>query len=228
MTYFKAIRSDGTSFHDLSFTWSTEPGGITRHPGGNIAETDSSTLTIDAAYYLSVSTVPTDCTGMRWPCRLLEVEPVGDTWQPDARDLPNKVAGLGFRTVRELPAHEVFGPQGALVVALIDRASRLSRDQALSLAAARVAAWAAAGVAAWDAARVAAGVAARDAARAAAWAAAWDAAWAAAGAAAWAAAWDAAGALIVRDLITDDAYRVLTAPWESVVGPIDTLLDGTP
>jgi hypothetical protein len=210
MTYFKAIRPDGTSFHDPSFTWATEPGGITRHPGGNIAETDSSTLTSHAAYYLSVSTVPTDCTGMHWPCRLLEVEPVGDTWQPDARDLPNKVAGLGFRTVRELPAHEVFGPQGALVVALIDRASRLSRDQVLSLAAA----W----YAAWDAARDAAGAAARDAA--------WDAAWDAARDAAGAAAWTAAGALIVRDLVSDETYRVLTASWESVMGPIDALLDG--
>jgi hypothetical protein len=45
MTYFKAIRPDGTSFHDPSFTWATKPGGITRHLGGNIAETDSSTLT---------------------------------------------------------------------------------------------------------------------------------------------------------------------------------------
>lgn len=31
----------------------------------------------DPSGWLSVATVPTDCTGMRWPCRLLEVEPVG-------------------------------------------------------------------------------------------------------------------------------------------------------
>jgi hypothetical protein len=30
---------------------------------------------------------------------------------------------------------------------------------------------------------------------------------------------NAAGAAVVRDLLTDDQYRLLAGPWESVIGP---------
>ena len=64
----------------------------------------------------------------------------------------------------EPPAHEVFGPQGEHVAALLERAHRLTPVEASALDAVWYAAW----DAAWDAAR--------------------DAAWAAARAATWAAA----------------------------------------
>ena len=204
-TYYKAVRPDGASFHDQSFAWATKPGGLTTHP-------HTGPTSMSAADYLSVSTVPTDCTGMRWPCRLLEVEPVGDVFAPHTRDLPNKRAARAFRTVRELPAHEVLGANGEYVAALIERCSRLTVEDTQRLAAA----WAAAGAAGRDAAG--------DAAWDAAGAAGRDAAMDAAGAAAWAAARDAAGALFCRDLIgqtfTQAHYDLLTGPWRAAVGPI--------
>ena len=190
--YFKAVRPDGRSFNDPTFTWATEPGGVTTHPA---FDRDGG-----ASGYLSVATVATDCTGFQWPCRLLVVEPYKwGVFTPNADRLPNKRAGRAFRTVGERPAHEVFGPQGEQVAALIERAGRLTRDEAKSLCAAGDAAWGAA----WDAARDAAGVAAGVAA----WRASRDAAW-------------GAGALITRDLITREQYDLLTGPWRSTIGPI--------
>lgn len=198
-TYFKAIRPDGASFHDPSFMWATEVGGVTYHPTHGRSGNTST-----AAGYLSVSTTATDCTGMRWPCRLLEVEPVGDLFTPDPGGLPNKRAGLVFRTVRELPAHEVFGPSGEHVVALIERCSRLTPEEAERF------------YAAWDAVWKAN----------AAWNAAWDAVWDAVrkANAAWNAVRNAVRALLVRDLIGDTFtqahYDTLTMPWRIAIGTI--------
>ena len=214
-TYFKAIRPDSASFHDPLFKWATEVGGVTYHPTHG-----KSGNTSTAAGYLSVSTTATDCTGMRWPCRLLEVEPVGEVFTPDPAGMPNKRAGLVFRTVRELPAHEALGPNGEHVVALIERYSRLTPEEAERFYAPRNAAWYAARNAAWYAAWDAAWYAPRDAARNAARDAAWGAAWDAARYAAWDAAW----ALLVRDLIGDTFtqahYDTLTMPWRTTIGPI--------
>ena len=218
-TYFKAVRPNGASFHDPSFMWATEVGGVTYHPTHG-----KSGNTSTAAGYLSVSTTATDCTGMRWPCRLLEVEPVGEVFTPDPGGLPNKRAGLVFRTVRELPAHEALGPNGEHVVALIERCSRLTPEETERLYAAgdavRDAARGAAWYAAWYAGRDAAGDAVRDAARGAAWYAAWDAV----RDAAWDAAWNAVRALTVRDLIGDTFtqahYDTLTMSWRATIGPI--------
>ena len=103
-----------------------------------------------------------------------------------------------------------YGPQTPLVEALIERARDLTPNEFERLNAAwdsaRRAAWVAVWNAAWDAARDAAGDAA------------WDAAWDAARDAAWDAARDAARALVVRDLITEDQYRILVQPWASVCG----------
>ena len=218
-TYYKAVRPDGGSFRKPAFKWATEPGGVTEHPDPHRR---------DASGYLSVSVVPTDCTGMRWPCRLLEVEPVEECWMPDPDALPNKRAAYGFRTVRELPAHEVFGPQGEHVAALLDRIASLTRGGIERLntvrKAARVAARDAARDAAWDAVRVAA----RDAARDAAWNAAWDAAWDAARDAARDAAWgaargaarDAAVALLTRETLAPEYYETLTRHWRTIIGPL--------
>ena len=187
-TYSKAIRPDGASFHDPSFMWATEVGGVTYHPTHG-----KSGNTSTAAGYLSVSTTATDCTGMRWPCRLLEVEPVGEVFTPDPAGLPNKRAGLVFRTVRELPAHEVFGPSGEYVVALIERCSRLTAEEAAGL------------YAAWDAAWNAVRNAVR---RGAVWDAVRNAAWA------------LLVRDLIGDTFTQAHYDTLTMPWRTTIGPI--------
>ena len=92
------------------------------------------------------------------------------------------------------------GPQGAEVAAIIERARRLTGDEASRLIAAQRVEW----YAAWRAAR--------DAGWYAGWYAEWDAAWAAAR--------DAAGALVVRDLLTAEDYDTLTRPWREAIGPI--------
>ena len=197
-TYYKATRTDGTSFQDFVTCW--EVGKTTRLNGGDLP-------------YLSVSTTPTDCTGFSWPCRLFEVAPVRGRKVTAPNDgLPNKRGSDAWRVVRELPAHEAFGPQGASVVALVERAGRLTEDEGEQLSAAGDAAgdaaWYAAGDAAWYAARYAAWYAARDAARYAAWYAARD----------------AARGFVCRDLIggifTQAHYDTLTIPWRTVIGPV--------
>ena len=192
-TYYKAVRPDGTSFYDPDFRWVPESGLIegvvVTHPAPHDANPSG---------WLSVATVPTDCTGMRWPCRLLAVEPVeGNPVTAPLDDLPHRRAASAWRVVRELPATDALGPQGVEVAAIIERASRLTPDEVRRLSAAWAAAWAAA----WDAARDAALGGARGAALGAARDAAWDAAWAA----------------LTRDLITTEQYDTLMGPWRLVI-----------
>jgi hypothetical protein len=205
-TYYKATRPDGTDFRTGKVRY--DVGATITHPNPHKR---------DASGYLSVATVPTDCTGASWPLRLVEVT-AEDVWE-DAH-FPNKRCTHSLTVVRELDPMLALGPQGQAVVALIERCKTLTYDEARELAAARDAAWDAARAAAWDAARDAAWDAARDAA--------WDAAWDAARDAAWDAAWDAAraaAALLSRDLIdgktfTQEQYDLLTGPWRKVIGPI--------
>jgi hypothetical protein len=109
----------------------------------------------------------------------------------------------------------IYGPQTPAVQALISRASRLTPDETTRLAAA----WDIAAVAARSIARNVVRAAAQDATRYDAWALAGDAAWKATGTMAGAVVIDTAFALVVRDLIPDDAYRTLTGPWAEVIGP---------
>ena len=226
MTYYKAVRPNGCSFYDVAFRWL--PDGwqsgdpipadlVVEHP--DYSPTDSC-----ASLSLSASTAATDCTGMYWPCVLLEVEPFGHVRQPDPHELPHKVAAPAWRVIRELPAITALGPQGAEVAALIDRCRHLTGGDLERLDAAWYAARGAARGAARDAAWYAARDAARGAARGAAWDAARDAAWyAARGAARYAAryaAWYAAGALVVRDVISGAHYDALTLPWRDAIGAI--------
>ena len=200
MTYFKAVRMDGTDFYTGIVRWlpplagSLPVGGlIVRHP------TARKRTTGDAAHYLSVATVPTDCTGMEWPCRLARVERTrAAVWQPDPDGLPNKAASWQWRVVEELDATLTLGPQGREVAALIERAARLTDDEVAGLATA----WYATGDDAWYAARYTTR----------------DAAWDAARYAARYAVWYAARALTVRDLISTECYDTLTRPWASVIG----------
>lgn len=199
-TYYKAVRPDGTDFYSGRVLWD-RVGEIVRHPdpGGE-----------DAKGYLSVSVSPTDCTGMRWPCRLLMVEQVEGVlvWEPTPY-MPSKRASHAWRVVRELPAYEALGPNGAEVAAFLDLLPTLTTTQ-----------WSAA----FDAASVAASVAARSAARFADRSAAWGAAWFAT----WDAAGDAALALLVRDLITTAQFDTLTAPMRAAGIDFDALTGGRP
>lgn len=153
-TYYKAVRPDGTSFHSPSFRWAPEAG-----PVEGIVVTHPHPHIYGPSGWLSAATAPTDCTGMRWdptsdpPMRLLELTSVeGHPVTAPLEDLPNKRAASAWLVVRELPATDALGPQGVEVAAIVDRASRLTADDARRLAAAWNAAWDAAWNAAWDAA----------------------------------------------------------------------------
>lgn len=194
--YFKATRPDGTDFRTgtVNYGAALTSGEVLRHPAKSVKG--------DPSTYFSVATVATDCTGMKWPCRLFRVKPVGRALRA-TENLPNKRRLSALRVVEELPAHEVFGPQGADVVAVIERARALTVDEAQQMHLA----WEAASHLSRDAARDAAW-AARDAARDAAWVAARDAAWV------------AACAYLVRDLITDGQFQDLAGPWLQVIGEV--------
>lgn len=216
MDYYKATRPDGTDFYTGTVLY--EVGKRTVHPTSTKRTKD------DPSTYLSVSVVPTDCTGFEWPCRLFLVKGVGRAMT--ATDLPNKRAFLSVDVIEELlPAHMVFGPQGEHVVALIERAAGLTRDEAKQLAAARDATWPVARDTAKATAKYAARDAARNAARdAATRGAAWGADWGAGWGTARKAAREAAMALVVRDLIgsgfTQAHYDLLTGPWRKVIGKV--------
>ena len=209
-TYYKAVRVDGTDFYSGAVRWAPESGDI---PAGFLVTHPTSTVWgRDHATHLCASTAATDCTGFRWPCRLLKVQPVGEIHEHDGC----KVSALSWRVVRELPAAQALGPQGQAVAALIDGISLLDAESLARLADARDAVWFADLDAAWDAARDAAwdADAARDAARDAAWVAAWGAARDADADrdAAQGATRDAAVALITWDLVTPTHRDTLTAP----------------
>jgi len=189
-SYYKATRPDGTDY----YTGTVDYGAALA--SGDTIRLDSDETEFPGPGWLHLATVPTECDGMTWPCRLFEVEPVGDVHHDE--DHPHKIGCREVRVLRELPAHEAFGPQGEQVAALIERARCLTAAEIKRLHAA------------WDAARGAARGAAWDAARGAAW----DAAWAAAGDA----AWEAARALVVADLITEQQFRTLAGPWIDVIG----------
>jgi hypothetical protein len=206
--YYKATRPDGRDFYTGTVDYaaalaSGEPlpelRGGAAFPGGG---------------WYHLATVPTECVGMSWPCRLFEVEPVGDVFMDNAH--PHKIGCRSVRVLREIEAHRVFGPQGEQVVTLIERCLTLSAAEVDRLAAAWGAAWDT-----WAVARDAAWGAAWDT-----WAVARDAAWGAMSGASWNAARDAAVALLCRDLIgqspgwDQDAYNLLTGPWRDVIGPI--------
>jgi hypothetical protein len=140
---YKAVRPDGTSFRGAKIAWVV--GEVTKHP------TSTSMVPNDAATYLSASTEKAECTGFSWPCRLFEVEPVGECLE--GLGYPHKRAALAFRVVRELDAFEALGPNGEALAAFIERCKRLTADEALKLAAAWAATWDAAWDAAWAAAR---------------------------------------------------------------------------
>ena len=116
--YYKATRPDGRDFYTGTVDYaaalaSGEPlpelRGGAAFPGGG---------------WYHLATVPTECVGMSWPCRLFEVEPVGDMMMDNAH--PHKIGCRSVRVLREIEAHRVFGPQGEQVAALIECCRTLS------------------------------------------------------------------------------------------------------
>lgn len=216
MIYYKATRPDGTDFHS---------GTILYEPGKTVRPPKVDKPMVCGPGYLHAADVPAETlVGGSWPCRLFEV-----TGKPRAgfdADHPHKGGFKQLKVIREIEAWRALGPNGREVAALIERAGRLTPDEAERLRAAWHAAWNAAWDAARDAARWAArwaaGGAAWNAARDAAWNAAWDATWDTARNAARHAArhavWDAAGALVVADLITPEHFDALYGPWRKVIG----------
>jgi len=221
---WKATAPSGRDFRTGTIDYATQvDGGIVMHP------TSREIVPNEPATYLSVSTEPGETLiGGAWPCRLFRVEAVGNAIA-GLNVSPHKRAVLALRVVEEVDAWRALGPNGREVAAIIARVALLTRDEIRRLASAR-------GVAR---------DAAEDAARAAAWAAAEDAPRAAGGDAALAAARDAAGnaaakaagaagaaargaalAALVRDLVTPEQYALLAGPWESVVGPITSAVEG--
>lgn len=208
MTYYKAVRPDGTDFYAGTVHWVPEDG---TYPHTVTHPTSTEAIAGDHSTSLAVSTDPGGLPGASWPMRLLTVEasdaPVIETHEHTKRQ------AVAWVVTGEVEAHLRFGPQGVHVAALIEAMRTMTPEQARAAGeTARAAVWAAARDAAWYAARDAAWAAAWDAARAAAGDAARVAAWAAAWAAVRDAAWYAAMALTVRDLISTEHYLTLTRP----------------
>lgn len=204
MIFYKATRTTGRDFYSDTVDYAAALASGQPLP---TIEAEYRKCCTGSVYH--AADVPAETLSIgSWPCRLFEV--IGE---PVAQD-GHKYGFATLSVVREVEAWQVFGPNGAAVVALIERARTLTLQEVTLLAAARDAARVAAWNAARNAARDAAKVAAWDAGRAAAWNAAWNAA-------AWnAAARDAAWALVVRDLISEEKFRALTRSWVSVMGEI--------
>ena len=222
MTYWKATRLNGTDFHTGTVDYAA---ALTSGVPATVAPDSGWDEGTDfpGPRWLHMATVPTECVGMSWPCRLFEVEPADDRGDHRPRHA-HKVGATAVRVLAEVDAHVALGPQGVQVAALIDRCGTLTADEVSRLNAAR---GTVRGVATRDATR---GIA-RGTARVAAWDAALyaatpdaarDTAWDAARDVALGAAW----ALLLRDLIgqhpgwDQDAYDLLTGPWRQTIGPI--------
>lgn len=217
MTYWKATRLNGTDFHTgtVDYAAALESGVPVTAPVIGLANDHS----FPGPKWLHLATVPTECVGMSWPCRLFEVEPADDLGGDRPRH-EHKVGATAVRVLAEVDAHVALGPQGVQVAALIERCATLTADDVRRLDATRDATRDA-----WGAAR-----ATRDAAWDATWDAAWKAtrgtAWKATRGTSWGATWGAAWGLLVRDLIgqypgwDQAAYDLLTGPWRRTIGPI--------
>jgi hypothetical protein len=223
MTYWKATRTDGTDFYTGTVDYAAALAS-----GEPLPELSGDVGFPGPGWY-HLATVPTECVGMSWPCRLFEVGPADDLGDHRPRGA-YKVGATSVRVLREIDAHVALGPQGVQVAAFIEKSATLTADDVRRLGAAWDTIWGATPGATWDTIWGAAWDATR-ATRGAAWGAAreaaWEAAWGAATRdAAWSAAWGVARGLLLRDLIgqrpgwDQGAYDLLTGPWRDAIGPI--------
>ena len=126
MTYYKATRVDGTSFYDHKTKWGV--GSITRIAG-------PARTTLCGPGILHASSELGETLGANvWPCRLFSIEPRGEVVTHP--DILWKVGCKAWMVVEELPAWQLFGPNGERVVKLIDRCGTLTADDFTRLIAA--------------------------------------------------------------------------------------------
>ena len=146
--FYKCTRPDGTDFYTGTVDYAAALAS-----GEPLPELPGDVAFPGPGWY-HLATVPTECVGMGWPCRLFEVQPVGSVHTDT--DHPHKIGTTSVRVLREVDAHLALGPQGEQVAALIGRCRSLTGDELDRLDAARdavrVAARVAARVATWDAA----------------------------------------------------------------------------
>ena len=149
--FYKCTRPDGTDFYTGTVDYAAALAS-----GEPLPELPGDVAFPGPGWY-HLATVPTECVGMGWPCRLFEVQPVGSVHTDT--DHPHKIGTTSVRVLREVDAHLALGPQGEQVAALIGRCRSLTGDELDRLDAARDAAR----DATWVAARVAAlGLLCRD------------------------------------------------------------------
>ena len=124
--FYKATRVDGTDFHSGTVLYVKWKG---------VRPKKAEYRQICGPGYLHASDVPTETLiGGSWPCRLFEV-----TGKPDAGFDDNHPHKGGFKQLtvkRELPAHQVFGPQGEELVEFFEAVRGLDTEQVKKLRAA--------------------------------------------------------------------------------------------
>ena len=143
--FYKCTRPDGTDFYTCLVDYAAALAS-----GKPLPELPGDDVFPGPGWY-HLATVPTECVGMSWPCRLFEVEPDDDLGDHRPRGA-YKVGATSVRVLREIDAHVALGPQGMQLAALIGRCGTLTGDDVARLGAARAAARGAAWAAARDAA----------------------------------------------------------------------------
>lgn len=204
-TYFKAVRPEGTTFHDATFRWVPEDGD----PTGTVVRHPSTSTEILPAHLLTTSTEVAERTGFRWPARLLTVTPGDDVHAATHHVKPHEAMSREWRVTGEIPAWNAFGPNGKAVTDFVGSVRERSTGKAIDARKAINAAWRSTAelgrvwALAWDVAREARRHAAADAAAAAAQRLVWGP------------YASAAVGLVLVDLLRPSDLDVLFAPFDA-------------
>ena len=127
IAFYKSTRPDGRDFYTGTVDYAA---ALTS--GEPIIAPPCDNHDFPGPKWLHLATVPTQCVGMSWPCRLFEVEPADDLGEDRPRGA-YKVGATSVRVLREIEAHRVFGPQGERVVALIERCRTSSAAEVVTV-----------------------------------------------------------------------------------------------
>ena len=129
--FFKSTRLDGTDFYSGQVDYASALAS-----GEPLPELSGDVVAFPGPGWYHLATVPTECVGMSWPCRLFEVEPADDLGDHRPRH-EHKVGATSVRVLREIDAHVALGPQGVQIAAFIERCATLTADEVSRLNAAR-------------------------------------------------------------------------------------------